>query len=124
MKVLSNTNKDNELAWIKLFSFFRDVQDEQRKIQVIEIKRQSVRALVDDILRCLRKKELSNDLHVLVLPWYYDIHDFMTESQKVDHAWQKATIVENEKRLNELETKIEAKLEKKHAGLIYISLNL
>ena len=48
----------------------------------------------------------------------------MTESQKVDHAWQKATIVENEKRLNELETKIEAKLEKKHAGLIYISLNL
>ena len=42
MKVLSNTNKDNELAWIKLFSFFRDVQDEQRKNQVIEIKRQSV----------------------------------------------------------------------------------
>ena len=80
--------------------------------------------MVDDILRCLRKKALSNDFHVLVLPWYYDIHDFMTESQKVDHAWQKATIVENEKRLNELETKIEAKLEKKHAGLIYISLNL
>ena len=133
MKVISNTNNDEELAafivsgileeeikasWLKLFLHFKDVHDENRKIPVKDIKRQSVRAMVDDILRCLRIKELTNDLHVLVLPWYYNVHAFVTESQKVDHAWQKETIAENEKRINELETRLEAKFEKKQTDLI------
>ena len=72
MKVISNTNNDEELAaaivseilgpeikaaWLKLFSFIQDVLDESRKIPVIEIKRQTVRDMADDILCCLMKKE-------------------------------------------------------------------
>lgn len=137
VKSMSNTNKDDELAaaivsgmleqeiktsWTRLFTFYKEFQDESRKIPVLEIKRQTVRAMVDDILCCLRKKEISNDLHVFVLPWYYSMHTFLTYGQKLDQAMVKETVVGNEMRLNELETRLEAKFEKKYSDLI-TSLN-
>ena len=65
---------------------------------MIEIKRQSVKAMIDDILRCLWMKELSNDLHVLVLPWNYSIYTIVTDNQKFSHARKIATAVDNEER--------------------------
>ena len=86
MKALSRSNKDGDLAaavvrdkseheiteaWKKLFSFFNDVKDENRKIPIITIKRQTVRLMVDDIIRLFRKKDLTSDFSMLVFPWYY-----------------------------------------------------
>ena len=113
IRAMSNTNRDDELvaaigsemleqeiktSWVKLFNFYKDVLDENRKIPIVDIKRQTVRAMVEDIVSCLRKKDAVNDLKVFVLPWYYSLQDFPTESQKVDQAWKKETLKETEKK--------------------------
>ena len=118
IRSLSNTTKDEELvaaigseilepevkaAWFKLFTFYKDVLDDQRKIPVIEIRRQTVKMMIEDIIRCLRKKDAVHDLEVFVHPWYYPVGSFVTDSQKVDNAWQKVTLEEADKRANDLE---------------------
>ena len=55
-------------AWLKLFSYFNDVKDDTRKIPIIEIKRQSKRLMVEDIVKLIRKKDLISDCHIFVLP--------------------------------------------------------
>ena len=79
--------------------------DINRKIPIIEIKRQTVKSMTEDIVRCLRMKVAISDLEVFVLPWYYNLTSFITETQKVDQAWHKETIAETEKKVNNLESR-------------------
>ena len=133
MKALSRSNKDGDLAaavvrdkseheiteaWKKLFSFFNDVKDENRVIPIITIKRQTVRLMVDDIIRLFRKKDLTSDFSMLVFPWYYTIDPFMTDQEETGQVWRNETVVETSKRLDSLEAKLGAEIEKKHQDLI------
>ena len=105
-------------AWVKLFSYFNDVLDEVRKIPIIEIRRQSKRLMIEDIVKLIRRKDLLSDCHIFVLPWFYNINPFVTENQRIGGIWQKETVVETEKRFNDLESRIEARLEQKHRDLM------
>ena len=129
IRTMSNTNRDDELvaaidsekleqevkaSWYKLFTYYKDVLDINRKIPIIKTKRQTVKSMIEDIVRCLRMKDAISDLEVFVLPWYYTLTSFITETQKVDQAWHKETIAETEKKVNDLESRLEAKFEKRH----------
>ena len=105
-------------AWVKLFSYFNDVLDEVRKIPIIEIRRQSKRLMIEDMVKLIRRKDLLSDCHIFVLPWFYNINPFVTENQRIGGIWQKETVVETEKRFNDLESRIEARLEQKHRDLM------
>ena len=80
LRALSRSNKDSDLAaaverdkseheiseaWKKLFTFFSDVIDENRKIPIINIKRQTVRLMIEDIIRLFRKKDLTSDFSIV-----------------------------------------------------------
>ena len=54
----SIVEKEIKDAWVNLFSHFKDALDD-RKIPIIEIRRQSKNMLVDDIVKFRRKKESS-----------------------------------------------------------------
>ena len=41
-----------------------------------------------------------------------------TQQQKFDEAWKKETAVETERRINELESKVEARIEQRHKDLV------
>ena len=60
---------------------------------------------------------------IFAFPWYYNINPFVTEEQGLGAAWQTETVVQTEKRVNELEVKIEARLEKKYQDFVE-SLNV
>ena len=95
-------------AWQKSFSYYKNVLDDTRKARIIDIKRQSTKLMIEDIVKFLRKKELSSDLVLFAVPWYYNINSFVSEDQQLSQTWHKQTAIENEKRLNELESRIEA----------------
>ena len=94
-------------SWWKLFNHFHDAVDEARKLKVKDIKRQSKKAMVEDIVYHLRKKESSSDLRNFAFPWYYIQKVFQSESQQISEAWQTATIKDTEERLNCLEKNVE-----------------
>ena len=70
VSIIETTVGETEVkeAWLKLFSYFNDVKDDTRKIPIIEIKRQSKRLMVEDIVKLIRKKDLISDCHIFVLP--------------------------------------------------------
>ena len=81
--------------------------DDVRKIKVKDIKRQSKKVMVEDIVSHLKKKEKSGDLHNFVLPWYYNAKDFLNENEKMSDTWQKETAKDTEERISSLEKKME-----------------
>ena len=94
------------------------MKDDARKLPIIDIKRQSKRLMVEDIVKLLRKKELVSDCNMFVLPWFYNINPFVTEEQRIGNVWNSQTAVETERRFNDLECRIEARLEQKHRDQI------
>ena len=94
-------------SWWKLFNFFDEAIDETRKIKVKEIKRQSKRLMVEDLVIHLRKAESKSNLGNFVFPWVYSPKVFLTDKQKVDNVWQTETAKDTEARLNDLEKRVE-----------------
>ena len=74
--------------------------------------------MLRDIIRLLRKMDIDNDFSIFVMPWFYNLNTFVQEEQRIDQIWQQQTAADTERRFNELETRLEAKFEKKHNNLV------
>ena len=101
-------------SWWKLFNFYSDAWDDGRKMLVKDIKRQSNKLMIEDIVKQLKKKDVNSDLDMFVLPWFYTMKKFETDSEKMSNEWVKETAKDNEDRFNALENRIE----KKHNDLV------
>ena len=78
-------DKEVSEAWSKLFNYFSDALDESRKIFIKDIKRQTVKAMIEDMVEFLRLKDKNIDLKMLVLPWSYNLWPFLSDSEKNGH---------------------------------------
>ena len=78
-------------SWVKLFNYIDNAYDESRKMKIKDIKRQSKKIMLDDIVAQLRKKELCGDFHNFVLPWFYTIKDFKSDSEMMSDAFTQET---------------------------------
>ena len=59
-----------KISWTKLFTYFDDVLDETRKVKVIDIKRQSKKLMIEDMVKQLKRKDLGQALDNFVLPGF------------------------------------------------------
>ena len=96
-----------KIAWTKLFSYFNDVYDDSRKVKIIDIKRQSKKLMIEDMVKQLKRKDLGQALDNFVLPWFYVIKDFKSDEQRLSETFVNETAKDTETRLNELEKKFE-----------------
>ena len=76
-------------------------------MKVIDIKRQSKKLIIEDMVRQLRWKDLGQSLDNFVLPWFYVIRDFKDDNQRVSDVFLRESAKDTEMRLNELEKKFE-----------------
>ena len=74
--------KEVSEAWSKLFNYFSDAVDENRKIFIKDIKRQTVKAMIEDLVKFLRLKDKNTDLKMLVLPWSYNMWPFLSDNEQ------------------------------------------
>ena len=106
IKAISRSPKESELiaaidrvmmeveikaSWWKLFSFYSDAWDEGRKMKIKDIKRKSNKLMIEDMVSYLKKTDIGVDHDMFVLPWYYTMKTFETDSQRMSNVWEKET---------------------------------
>ena len=96
-------------SWYKLFNYFSDAVDENSKKLIKDIKRQSVKAMIEDLVKFLRMKDKYLDFNMLVVPWSYTLWPFITDSEKMGTTWQKESVVDMEKRISNIENRFSKK---------------
>ena len=96
-------------SWKKLFNYFSDARDESRKKFIKDIKRQSCKAMVEDIVNFLRSKDKKVDLSMLAMPWSYTLQELETDGERTSTTFQKQTAIDLERRFNDMELRLEKK---------------
>ena len=102
-------NEEITESWKNYFSVFNDVMCKERKKPIVEIARTEIRLNISDIVNHLNSFEKVDDLSFLMMPWRSKVNPLENDGEIVARTIVEANSGHVEKKIEELEKRIDTK---------------